>query len=273
MRALRYYGPKDVGLKKDFPEPKCDPTQVKVRPAFVGIFASDIHEYQTQTLIPKHGSPHALFKEAAPVILGYELSGTIVEIGSDVSSFANLKVGDRVSVCPLLYCRTCAACKDGFPNCCVNMDCRELSGGGGGLSDYVCVPPEVVFKLPDTLVEPLAVAWHAVNESSIKAGQAALVLSLSPIGLAVIQCLKVRNAGNIIAVGRAPRNQQFAKQFGATHILDPTRVHVIHLKPGANGWLGSPIAFDCAGGPSSPESMIRARSLLVVLLRTGLRFS
>ncbi len=106
MRALRYYGPKDVGLKKDFPEPKCDPTQVKVRPAFVGIFASDIHEYQTQTLIPKHGSPHALFKEAAPVILGYELSGTIVEIGSDVSSFANLKVGDRVSVCPLLYCRT-----------------------------------------------------------------------------------------------------------------------------------------------------------------------
>ncbi|KAI0413680.1 dehydrogenase [Xylaria grammica] len=264
MRALRYHGPKDLRLE-ELPEPKCDPRQVKIRPAFVGICGSDLHEYHSQTFVPKHGVPHVLSNESAPVTLGHELSGTIVEVGSDVSNSSDLKVGDRVAVFPLLYCRTCAPCKDGFVNVCVKKGFLGYSGGGGGFSDYLCVGPEAVFKLPDSislevgaLVEPLAVAWHAVSESGIKAGQASLVFGTGPIGLAVIQCLKAIGAGDIIAVEVATRRQQCAKQFGATHILDPTRVDVVHEARELTGGYGPPVAFDCAGVPSSLESSTRA---------------
>ncbi|KAI8630365.1 GroES-like protein [Xylariaceae sp. FL1651] len=264
MRALRYYGPKDLRLE-ELPEPKCSPTEVKVRPAFVGICGTDLHEYQSQTLIPKPGAPHKLSNETAPVTLGHELSGIIEEVGPDVPGSAGLKVGDRVAVLPLLYCRTCVPCQDGFPNCCVTNGFLGLSGGGGGLSDYVCVRYEAVFKLSDNislevgaLVEPLAVAWHAVAESGIKAGQASLVFGTGPIGLAVIQCLKAINAGEIIAVEVAAQRQQFAKQFGATHILDPTSVDVVKRARELVGGRGPPVAFDCAGVPASLDSATRA---------------
>ncbi|GAP92959.1 putative ()-butanediol dehydrogenase [Rosellinia necatrix] len=264
MRALRYHGPQDLRLEHDLPEPKCAPTQVKVRPAFVGICGTDLHEYEIQTLVPKPGSPHVLSKEAAPVTFGHELSGTIVEIGSDVPSSANLKIGDRVAVFPLLYCRACVPCKDGFPNCCVINGFLGLSGGGGGLSDYMCVDYDAAFKLADNismeigaLVEPLAVAWHAVSESGIKPGQAALVFGSGPIGLAIIQCLRAVGAGDIIAVEIGSRRREFAKQFGATHVIDPANTDVIKAAQALTDGRGPPVAFDCAGVPSSLETTTR----------------
>ncbi|KAI1125998.1 dehydrogenase [Nemania abortiva] len=262
MRALRYHGPEDLRLD-DLPEPTCESGQVKVRPAFVGICGTDLHEYHVQTFVPKHGAPHELTNETAPLVLGHELSGTVVEIGSEVA--ADLKVGDKVVVFPVLSCLTCAPCKDGFVNCCVKKGFLGLSGGGGGLSDYLCVRSEAVYKLPDNislevgaLVEPLAVGWHAVSESGIKPGQASLVCGTGPIGLAVILCLKAMGAGEIIAVEVAAKRQEFARQFGATHVLDPTKVDVVkEAKRLTNGW-GPPVSFDCAGVPASLESSTRA---------------
>ncbi|KAJ2987866.1 hypothetical protein NUW58_g4273 [Xylaria curta] len=275
MRALRYHGPKDLRLEL-LPEPKCGPTQVKIQPAFVGICGTDLHEYHSQTFIPKHGEPHELSNETAPVTLGHELSGTIIEIGSEVPNSADLKVGDRVAVFPLLYCRTCLPCKDGYLNCCVKKGFIGLSGSGG-LGDFLCVQPEAVFKLADNislelgaLVEPLAVAWHAVSESGIKAGQASLVFGTGPIGLAVIQCLRAMNAGEIIAVEIAARRQEFAKKFGATHVLDPKHTDVIKTARELTGGWGPPIAFDCAGVPASLESAIHAVSPRGVIMCVAL---
>ncbi|KAI0552160.1 GroES-like protein [Xylaria curta] len=264
MRALRYYGPKDLRLES-LPEPQCEQMQVKIKPAFVGICGTDLHEYHTQSFVPKHGAPHVLTNETAPVTLGHELSGTIVEVGSAVAHSYDFKLGDRVAVLPLLYCRTCPPCRDGFPACCVKKGFLGLSGGGGGLSDFLCVGPEAVFKLADNismelgaLVEPLAVAWHAVSESGIKAGQASMVCGTGPIGLAVIQCLKAMDAGEIIAVEVAAQRRALAKQFGATHILDPTQVDVAKAARSLTGGWGPPVAFDCAGVPSSLECAILA---------------
>ncbi|KAI0456846.1 dehydrogenase [Xylaria acuta] len=264
MRALRYHGPKDLRLES-LPEPECKPTQVKIKPAFVGICGTDLHEYHSQTFVPKHGAPHAMTNETAPITLGHELSGTIVEVGSEVARSTDLKPGDRVAVFPLLYCRNCPPCKDGVPACCVKKGFLGLSGGGGGLSDFLCVGPEAVFKLVDNislelgaLIEPLAVAWHAVSESGIKAGQASMVCGTGPIGLAIIQCLRAIDAGEIIAVEVAARRQELAKRFGATHILDPTQVDVTKAARELTGGWGPPVVFECAGVPSSLECAIRA---------------
>ncbi|KAI1329880.1 GroES-like protein [Xylariaceae sp. FL0255] len=277
MRAVRYYGTRDVRLEHDIPEPKCGADEVKIRPAFVGICGTDIHEYQSQTLIPRADRPHALSKQGVPVTIGHEISGTVVEIGADVPTSSNIKVGDQVAVLPLLYCRQCVPCHAGYPNCCTRNGFIGISGHGGGLSDFLTVDHEAIFKLPDNisleigaLVEPLAVAWHAVVESGIRPGQDCLVFGTGPIGLAVIQCLNARNAGQIIAVEVAAQRQEFARQFGATHLLDPTKVDVVKEAKALTGGLGPPVAFDCAGVEATLSAATRAVSFRGTIMNVAI---
>lgn len=98
------------------------------------------------TFAPQKGSPHPVTKEEMPITIGHEFSGTILEIGSKVQT--DLKVGDEVAVQPTIACFACGACKDGFINCCDGAGFVGLSGGGGGLSDAVCVRHDFIFKLP-----------------------------------------------------------------------------------------------------------------------------
>ena len=116
------------------------------------------------------------------------------------------------------------------------------------------------------LVEPLAVAWHAVKISPFKPGDSCLVLGGGPIGLAVVMTLKAKGAGMIILSEIASRRRQFAKDFGADHVLDPTkddipaRVRQICDNKGAN------VAYDAAGVQAGLEQAItsvRARGTVV----------
>lgn len=151
MRALRYYGPGDIRLEHDVQEPECGPQQVKVRPAYVGICGTDLHEYHSQTLIPLAGERHALTRETVPITMGHEFSGIVSEVGSELAASDVFGVGDRVVVQPTLFCRDCIPCLDGNTNCCVKGGFLGLSGGGGGLSDAICVDYDSVFKLPDSV--------------------------------------------------------------------------------------------------------------------------
>lgn len=178
MRALRYHGPGDLRVDTDVPEPSCQPHEIKIRPAFVGICGTDLHEYSTATFVPMKDA-HPLTGEKAPVGVGHEFSGTITEIGDQVDKGKGWKVGDKVAVQPTLCCwgegkhSGCDACEQGVINICSSGGFVGLSGGGGGVSDAVCIDQRFVFKLPDgvgldigALVEPLAVAWHAVSAVS-----------------------------------------------------------------------------------------------------------
>jgi threonine dehydrogenase-like Zn-dependent dehydrogenase len=83
-----------------------------------------------------------------PVGFGHEFSGTVVEIGSKTQNKAGLKVGDHVAVQPTICCSKCPSCEQNFLNCCDNGGFVGLSGGGGGLSDFVCIDGSFVHKLP-----------------------------------------------------------------------------------------------------------------------------
>lgn len=219
-------------------------------------------------------SPHPVTKEQIPITIGHEFSGVIKTVGSSVTK--NLKPGQKVCVQPTIYCGSCGACKVNAENACPNGGFVGLSGGGGGMSEAVVVPEEAVFPLPSNvdldigaLVEPLAVAWHAVDASGLASLREpkALVLGGGPIGLAVVQVLLGRGAHTVICAEVAKKRQEFAKGFGAHHVLDPSSVDVastcLELCGGVNG---PDVVFDCAGVPKSLETAclsVRSRGTVV----------
>ncbi|ORY71436.1 chaperonin 10-like protein [Pseudomassariella vexata] len=259
MRALRYHGPGDIRLEMDIPEPECRVHQVKICPSFCGICGTDLHVYQSSNSLPFKDTPHPITGEKWPVTLGHEFSGEVVEVGSEVRN--GIRVGDRVAVQPTICCNQCVPCKEGLTNCCDSFGFVGLMGWGGGLSDYVCVDARFAFKLPDTipsdigaLVEPLAVAWHAVALSALKAGDDVLVMGAGPIGLAVIQCLKARQPGQLIVAEVAANRRKFAQQFGATAVIDPREQDVVSTCKLLCDGQGPAMAFDCAGVAASIKS-------------------
>ncbi|TKA21651.1 hypothetical protein B0A54_18047, partial [Friedmanniomyces endolithicus] len=151
-----------------------------------------------------------------------------------------------------------------------------LSGGGGGMSEEVVVPAEACLPLPDNvdldigaLVEPLAVGWHAVDASptaNIKEPKC-VVFGGGPIGLAVVQVLLARGAKLVISVEVAKKRQEFAKEFGAHHVIDPTKQDVVSTALELCGGQQPPdIAFDCAGVPQSIETackVVKSRGAVV----------
>ncbi|KAL8857482.1 MAG: hypothetical protein Q9178_005976 [Gyalolechia marmorata] len=268
MKAVRFHGQKDIRLE-EIEIPTCGKGQVKVKPAYVGICGTDLHEYMGgANIIPT--TPHPITKEKAPLTIGHEFSGVIEEVGDDVT---DIKIGQRVAVQPIIYDGTCQACRDGLINCCDNNGFLGLSGWGGGLSEHVVVPRAAVYEIPESvsmeagaLVEPIAVAWHSINVSPLKKGDAVLVLGAGPIGLAVIQCLKARGVEKIIATEVAPRRREFAKQFGAHYTLDPTKDDVVAKVREICAGVGADVAFDAAGvqvGLDQALKAIRAQGTLV----------
>lgn len=227
---------------------------MQIAPAFVGICGTDLHEYLGgPTFCPLH--PHPVTGEKIPVTLGHEFSGTITELGPGVSG---LKVGQKCAIQPMVCCGKCAACKAGSENVCHTTGFVGLSGGGGGLSDAVCVNANHVFPLPEgvrldigALVEPLSVAWHALSAApEINPSSVILVLGGGPIGLAMILCLKAKGVTNIIVSELASSRQTFAQQFGAGRVISPLEVDVIQEVHRLSDGRGADVTFDCAGVPA-----------------------
>lgn len=226
---------------------------------------TDLHEYLGgPNFAPT--SPHPVTKDQIPITIGHEFSGVIKELGPDCPS--NLRVGQKCAIQPTVYCGSCGACKVGAENACYNGGFIGLSGGGGGMSEEVVVPAIACLPLPENvgldvgaLVEPLSVAWHAVDASPIAEipGAKCLVMGGGPIGLAVIQCLLARGASKVISSEVAAKRQHFASQFGAHHVIDPRQYDIVTMSRELCGGLDGPdIVFDCAGVPQSLESACKA---------------
>ena len=108
------------------------------------------------------------------------------------------------------------------------------------------------------LVEPIAVAWHAINISPFKKGDSVLILGGGPIGLAVIQCLVARGADKIIVSEMASGRKEFAKQFGAHYVLDPSKDDIVARVREICGGQGANVAFDAAGVQAGLDQAIQA---------------
>ena len=107
MKALVYYGIKDVRFENNRPEPPEPPRGfVKLRVSWAGICGTDIEQYSGGGFIPIE-TPHPLSGKVAPIVLGHEFSGEVIGLGEGVS---NLKVGQKVAVETIYGCHDCYWC-------------------------------------------------------------------------------------------------------------------------------------------------------------------
>ncbi|KAK9382795.1 chaperonin 10-like protein [Kockiozyma suomiensis] len=263
MKALRFYGNRDVRVDDNVPEPVISkPTDVLIAPQWCGICGSDLHEFLGgPTFCPTH--PHSLTADKIPVVLGHEFSGIVLAVGSEVSEIV---VGDKVCVEATQRCEECANCRSGRTNCCVYGPAfYGLTGLGGGLAEKVVIPVSHVFKLPSdlpvaygALVEPLSVAWHAVELSGFKPGMTALVLGSGPIGIATILCLQAMGAKTIIVSEPAVGRRKQAEEFDVDFVINPFEEDVVAKVKEILKGEGAERSYDCSGIQATFQASVAA---------------
>lgn len=259
MKALRYHGRGDVRLD-EIDEPAVSPHDVKIRVEAAGICGSDIHEFRAGPLGIPQATAHPLTGDVAPVVMGHELIGTVVDVGAEVAA---IRVGDRVAPEAVLRCGRCVPCTQGMTNLCRTVGFHGLSGGGGGFATYDVFPAEIAHVVPaelpaeaGALLEPLATGVHAVKRAGLEAGQSLVVFGAGPIGLMVVLAAKARGVSPIVVVEPSPVRAAAATSVGVTTVLNPHDDDIIAAVFDLTG--GADVAIDAAGAAASFPLAIRS---------------
>jgi len=256
--AAVYHGVGDLRLE-DVEEPVILPGQVKLRVAYNGLCGTDLHEiFDSQRAVPVE--PHPLTGARAPLVLGHEIGGTVVEVGEGVT---DLQLETLVAVEPLMTCGVCRWCRSGDRNLCEVLAFHGLSTGGGGLTQFTVVPREMIHVAPEgvttqgaAMAEPLAVAWHAVDRAGSQSGQTAAVLGGGPIGIGIFLTLRIRGIEAWI-VEPSPDRRAVASRLGATTI-DPGVAPLHEQLRDVVGSAGVDACFETSGNVASVEVAIGA---------------
>ncbi|MDL5350872.1 2,3-butanediol dehydrogenase [Microbacterium sp. zg-YB36] len=250
MRAARFHKKEDLRVEQ-VDEPTPGPGEVKLRNAYSGICGSDLHVYYTPEAAGvdlEHA--HPLTGAKPPQILGHEFAGTVVELGEGVEG---ISVGDRAAVWPVYYCGECPACRKGMYNICQKIGFHGLTSHGGGMAEFTTVPASMLHVLPDSvdlrmgaLVEPMAVAWHAVAQVEVPAGGTALIAGAGPIGIGVWFALRARGVERVLVSEPSAERRAIVEALGATTV-DPVEGDLAAAVAELTGGDGVDVAFDAAG--------------------------
>ena len=232
---------------KEIPVPKPSEKEVLVKIEYCGICGSDVHYYEYGRV--------ADYVVEGDFILGHEVAGTVVEVGSQVKS---LKVGDRVALEPGIGCGKCEQCKEGKYNLCKDVILIAPPPVQGALKDYVVHPEDMCFKLPDNvstkegaLVEPLSVGLHACRQGGVTLGNSVVILGAGCIGLCTLLSAKAFGASEIIVVDLFEKRLEFAKKMGATHVINGKEEDVIARVNELLRGKGADVVLETAGAPKT----------------------
>jgi (R,R)-butanediol dehydrogenase/meso-butanediol dehydrogenase/diacetyl reductase len=254
MKAAVFHGLGQPLIVEDIAEPRPGPDEVVLRIGRCGICGSDLHMTR-----------EAAFAVQPGTVLGHEFAGEIVEVGSAVET---LSTGDRVAVAPLRSCGHCPSCRAGEPAWCARMSLQ-----GGGFAEFAVAADRQCLKLPQNtsvadgaLVEPLAVALHAVALAGLEPGARVLVMGAGPIGLAVAYWARRRGATRVTVSDLTALQSEIAFVVGATGFVKAEG----DMGTSVASTLGGPpdIVFECVGKPgilAQALDQVRPRGTIILL--------
>lgn len=238
MRAAVLHAPGDIRMER-VPVPRPGPDEALVRVAACGVCGSDIPR-----MLRPGGAYHL------PLICGHEFSGHVVEPGPQAEGAA--EPGDLVTVPPLIPCHRCAPCRQGNHSLCEDYDYFG-SRRAGAYAEYVAVPVGNLMVLPGTLdpraaamMDPAAIALHALWRTGLRTGHRVAVVGAGPIGLFAIQWARLAGAAEVLAVELDPRKAAMAAEAGATSSATPEEAAEL-TDPGYD------IVVESAGAPPAIE--------------------
>jgi L-iditol 2-dehydrogenase len=255
MKAVGLFGLRDVRVM-EVPKPQAPVAdEVLIKVASVGICGSDHHYYSEGEI------GGAVVDEG--MIIGHEFSGWIADVGPDVDE-RRLPIGQLVAVEPAISCGTCEFCLKGHPNICPNNLFVGSPNHVGAMAEYIVMPAENCFPLPDTLtpdqgamLEPLGVAIHTVDLAHLKVGQSVAVLGGGPIGLLTAAMAKASGAAPVFMTEPIASRREFAKRYAADATFDPDSEDVVARIMEATGGRGVDVAFEAAGASETPDQSAR----------------
>ena len=223
VRAARLYGPGDIRVADEAP-PAAGPGESMVRVTAVGICGSDLHWWGEGEI----GDARL----ARPLVLGHEAAG-VIDSGP--------RRGARVAIDPAIPDETCPACRAGYRNLCPSVKFMGHGTTDGAMREVMAWPDAQLHQLPDAVsdtdgavLEPLGVAIHSVDLGHLPFGGTAAVVGCGPIGLLMIQLLKLSGASSVLAIEPLAHRQEAAAGFGAEVVSEVTG-------------YGVDVAFEAAG--------------------------
>jgi (R,R)-butanediol dehydrogenase/meso-butanediol dehydrogenase/diacetyl reductase len=258
MRAALWTGPEQIEYA-DVERPTPADDQVLIKIAYAGICGTDLTIY-----LGKH--PRA----RAPLIMSHEFSGTVA---ADPS--AKLGPGTPVVINPLLTCGHCYACRNGLSHICDTLGLVGIDADGG-FAEYVAAPAHTVRPIPAglslqraALVEPLAVAVHAVSVSDLRVGDVTAVLGAGPVGILVAQVARLAGALRVFVSEVSPRRLAIARDLGFS-VIDATKADPVQEIVAATGGEGVPVVFESAGSQATIAQAGRIARLGGQILQVGM---
>ena len=260
MKALHYLAP-GVLTTVDIDEPVCNEGEALIRVHSAGICGTDMTIYAG-----KH--PRA----KAPLVMGHEFAGEIAEIHASQSK-ADVVVDDKVTVYPLLVCDNCWACRNGHSHVCRDLKLIGIDRDGA-FAEYVNVPLNLIFKYPGgltydqgALIEPLAVAVHAVEMAGETDWQTAVVVGSGPIGLLVALCLQDAGIETIIVSDINAHRLVRPERLGFK-VFNSAQGDLVEFVNQTTHDEGADFVFECAGSSAAALQMcelVRPRGKVVMV--------
>ena len=222
--------------------PQIGPAEVLMRVEASGICGTDLLEW------------YRLHK--APLVLGHEVAGVIVDVGEEVKSY---KVGDRICAAHHVPCNTCRYCLSGHHTVCDTL--RQTNFDPGGFAEYVRLPrinvEQGIFSLPDevsfeeaTFIEPLACVLRGQRLARLQPGRSVLVVGSGVAGLLHIQLARNSGACSIVATDVVNYRLEAARKFGADVAIHAEEYTPNHLRQAAGDRLAD-LAVICSGATSA----------------------
>ena len=246
----------------DIPVP--GPREVLLEVKACGICGSDVHMAQAD----HEGYMWYPGLTGFPAILGHEVSGVVVEAGSqarDKTTNRPFKGGERVCTEEMIWCGECRPCADGYPNHCERLDEIGINCNGG-FAKYVLVPARTLWSLEPladrydgqdlfvagSLVEPTSVAYTAVIQrgGGIRPGDKVVICGGGPVGMAACAIMKRQGASTVIISEPEPSRAQLCLTLGADYAVDPTKENFVERVLDLTRGMGADLYLEATGLPT-----------------------
>jgi len=212
---------------------------VLIRVKACSICGGDVHLYKGK---------HPL--ASLPAAIGHELAGEIIKKGPGVSK---VNLGDRVVVEPVLTCGQCYFCVHGEYHLCQNI-AYQYSAGQGGFTPYFITAEKWVHQIPDSisyeeaaLIEPLAVAVHAMRKAEVALGHNVAIFGAGGIGLFLLQVVRAAGANSIFVIDIQDHRLKLAQELGASWAINPEKEEALAKIFQETNGLGVDRSFEAVG--------------------------